>query len=145
MALSRLKSKGRKDSGSFTKIPHQITNSDNYRSLSIRAKALLLDTCARFNGINNGDFDYTLKNMKLWGWNSNDVIARAKNELLIKGWIVLTRQGGRNKCNLYALTIWPIDDCKGKLDCNSSKVALAYWKQGCNPENNIPVPDNGIG
>jgi len=135
MSKSLCKTKGRKDRGSFARMPHQITNSENYRTLSVRAKALLYDTNARYNGRNNGDFDYTLKNMKKWGWNSNDTIAKAKNELLVKGWIVLTRQGGRNKCNLYALTIWAIDECNGKLDKAATKTALAYWKQGNNPEN----------
>ena len=135
MANKRLNIKSRKESGSFSRVPHQITNSENYRSLSTKAKALFHDTNARYNGRNNGDFDYTLKTMRLWGWNSNDTITKAKNELLLKGWIVLTRQGGRNRCNLYALTIWAIDECDGKLDRPASRIALAYWKQGSNPEN----------
>ncbi|MFK5914049.1 MAG: hypothetical protein QM484_06725 [Woeseiaceae bacterium] len=128
MVKSLSKIKGRKERGSFSRMPHQITNSENYRTLSVRAKALLYDTNARYNGKNNGDFDYTLKNMKKWGWSSNDTIARAKKELLEKGWIVLTRQGGRNKCNLYALTIWAIDNCKGKLDVSATNTAPASWK-----------------
>lgn len=135
MVSKRFNAKGRKDNGSFSRVPHQVTNSENYRGLSVRAKALFHDTNARYNGRNNGDFDYTLKNMRLWGWNSNDTITRAKNELLVKGWIVLTRQGGRNLCNLYALTIWSIDECGRKLDRPASRTALAYWKQGHNPEN----------
>jgi len=144
MAQTRKKFKGRSEIGNFARMPHQVTNSENYRGLSIRARALLHDTNARYNSFNNGDFDYTLKNMRLWGWNSNDVIARAKSELLIKGWIILTRQGGRNMCSLYALTLWPINECNGKLDRSPTSVALAYWKQGCNPENNNPIPDGGI-
>ena len=126
---NRTKTKNRKEKGSFSSIPHQVTNSDNYRSLSYTATKLLLDTIARYNGKNNGDFDYTLTTMKSWGWKSNDTIARAKNELLIKGWIVLTRQGGRNKCNLYALTIHAIDYCNGKLDVKPTERASAKWKE----------------
>lgn len=124
----------RKNCGSFARMPHQITNSKNYRGLSIKAKALLFEANARYNGSNNGDIDFSLKTMNKWGWTSNDTIGKAKAELLEKGWLVLTRQGGRNKANLYALTLWAIDDCKGKLDRAATTTALAYWKQGNNPE-----------
>jgi hypothetical protein len=135
MAKKIDKTKNRNNCGSFARMPHQVTNSDNYRSLSHKAKAMLADTNARYNGSNNGDFDFTLKTMKKWGWNSNDTMSKAKTELLVKGFLVLTRQGGRNKCNLYALTIWPVDGCKGKLDRPATTIALAYWKKGFNPEN----------
>ncbi len=130
----REKVKGRKNTGSFARMPHQAINSKHYRNLSIKAQALLACANGRYFGGNNGDIDFTLKTMKKWGWSSNDTITKAKNELLEKGWLVLTRQGGRNKCNLYALTLWPIDECKGKLDRKATEVALAYWKQGHNPE-----------
>lgn len=134
MSRTRAKVKNRKDCGSFARMPHQVTDSQNYRTLSIKAKALLADANARYNGRNNGDIDFTLKTMKKWGWNSNDTISKAKTELLKKGWLVLTRQGARNKANLYALTLWSIDECKGKLDRVATTTALAYWKQGDNPE-----------
>jgi len=134
MGRKRIKVKGRSYCGSFARMPHQVTDSENYRTLSVKAKALLTDANARYNGSNNGDIDFTLKTMKKWGWNSNDTIGKAKTELLKKGWLVLTRQGSRNKANLYALTLWPIDECKGKLDRVATSTALAYWKQCDNPE-----------
>jgi len=134
MGIDRNKAKGRSNVARFARMPHQVTNSQNYRTLSIKAKALLADTNARYNGYNNGDIDFSLKTMMKWGWNSNDTITKAKNELLAKGWLVLTRQGGRNCCNLYALTLWPIDECNGKLDRTATNKALAYWKKGNNPE-----------
>jgi len=134
MTGKNINTKGRKNCGSFARMPHQVTNTENYRTLNPKAKALLQDANARYNGRNNGDIDFTLKTMKKWGWNSNDQISKAKNELLKKGFLVLTRQGGRNKANLYALTLWAIDDCKGKLDRAATTTALAYWKQGNNPE-----------
>lgn len=135
MVQSRGKIKGRKSIGSYARMPHQVTNHDNFISLSIKAKALLHDANARYNGSNNGDIDFALKTMIKRGWNSNDTISKAKNELIEKGWLVLTRQGGRNLCNLYALTLWSIDECGGKLDRAATATALAYWKQGHNPEN----------
>jgi len=118
-------------------LPHALTCSDNFNTLSPRAMKLLIQTIARYRGKNNGDFDFSLKTMKKIGWNSNDQITKAKKELMDKGWIVLTRQGGRNQCNLYAITIWAIDDCNGKLDRKPSVIALAYWKLGRNPEGEI--------
>ncbi len=134
MARNLKKANNRRRVSPFSRFDHSLTDSVHYRGLSIKAKALLLDTNARYRGKNNGDFDFTLKTMKEWGWNSNDTISKAKNELLEKGFLVLTRQGGRNCCNLYALTLWPIDECKGKLDRKPTKAALAYWKKGFNPE-----------
>jgi len=128
------KIKNRRTAPPFSRQPHHVTDSDNYRNLSDKAKSLLWDTNARYRGSNNGDFDFSLKTMQKWGRNSNDTITKAKNELLRKGWLVLTRQGGRNKCNLYALTFWSIDECNGKLDRGATKNSLDYWKQGVNPE-----------
>lgn len=130
MRSRREKAKNRKELGSFSAIPHSVTNSSNYRSLSSKAVKLLIDTIARYNGKNNGDFDYTFTNMKKWGWKSNDTIAKAKKELMQKGWIVLTKQGGLGiGPSLYALTIWPVDECNGKIDHKPTSRALGYWKK----------------
>ena len=126
--------KNRVNKGSFLAIPHELLRSENYASLSNKAVKCLLDISAQFNGSNNGDLSCTLKLMKKCGWNSNSQLDKAKKELLEKGFIVLTRQGGRNKCNLYAITWQPIDECNGKLDRPATKTALGYWKEGFNPE-----------
>ena len=54
--------------------------------------------------------------------------SKAKNELIERGFIAVSRQGGRNKCSLYAVTWQPIDDCKGKLDIGASNKPLNLWK-----------------
>jgi|TARA_B100001971_G_scaffold150400_1_gene139529 hypothetical protein len=66
--------------------------------------------------------------MRNRGWNSSDQLHKAKNELLERGLILVSRQGGRNKCSLYAVTWQPIDDCKGKLDIGASNKSLNLWK-----------------
>ncbi|RDH84484.1 MAG: hypothetical protein DIZ80_03115 [endosymbiont of Galathealinum brachiosum] len=134
MTLNRCTVKGRKKFGSFSAMPHQVTDSTNYRSLSPRAVKLLVDMNAQYRGTNNGDICITPKLMRPWGWTSNDQLHKAKNELLDKGWIVLTRQGGRNKANLYALTLWAIDECGGKLDLKPTTAPLSWWKDGFDPE-----------
>ena len=66
--------------------------------------------------------------MKLYGWTSQGFMQNALTELLALCFIEQTRQGGRNKCSLYAVTWLAIDDCKGKLDVNPTKVASNLWK-----------------
>ena len=62
------------------------------------------------------------------GWNSSDQLDKAKKELVGKDVIRVARQGGLNKCNLYALTWFPIDECKGKLDIASTTTAPVNWR-----------------
>ena len=57
-----------------------------------------------------------------------DQLAKAKKELIKQDVIHLTRQGGRNKCSLYALTWFPNDECKGKLDITSTTTAPVNWR-----------------
>ena len=115
-------------------LPHELLLSNAYISLSNKAVKCLLDISAQYRGKNNGDLSCTLKLMKKCGWNSNSQLISAKNEILEKGFIVLTRQGGRNQCNLYAITWQPIDECNGKLDRPATITPLGYWKKGFNPE-----------
>lgn len=124
----------RSSSKRFLMLPYEMLSGDAYASLSNKAVKCLVDIAGQFNGVNNGDLSCTLKLMKKLGWNSNSQITAAKNELIKKGFIVLTRQGGMNKCNLYAVTWKPIDDCNGKLDRRSGIVSLGWWKKGFNPE-----------
>ena len=115
-------------------IPHELLNSDTYISLSPIAVKCLFDIYVEYRGKNNGDLSCTIKVMKERGWKSKSQLDKARKELLEKGFIVLARQGGRNKCNLYAITWRPIDECNGKLDRKADIVSLGYWKKGFNPE-----------
>lgn len=135
MARNRTKIKGRLEKGTFFLTPHEYMKCESYRNLSAKAVKMLFETFARFNGRNNGDFDFSLKTMKIWGWSSNDTISKAKKELINMGWLVLTRQGGLGiGPNLYALTTHKIDDCEGKHDRKPTLTPLGYWKLGFNPE-----------
>ena len=134
MANKRRRTTNRKESGSFVIVPHELLLSDTYIPLSSKAVKCLFDMYVEYKGSNNGDLSCTFKLMQKRGWTSKSHLDNAKNELLEKGLIVLTRQGGRNKCNLYAITWQPIDECKGKLDRKEMSMALGYWKQGFNPE-----------
>ena len=134
MARSRVKSKGRRDKRSFIQIPHVILKCDAYAKLGAGAVKLLLDLFGQFKGYNNGDFAMAWSMMSLCGWHSKDTLYRARDQLIENGFIVQTRQGGKHQCSLYAVTWLAIDECSGKLDCQSTKAPLGYWKQGMVPK-----------
>ena len=94
----------------------------------------MIDLFAQFKGSNNGDLAAAWKLMEKRGWRSKETLHRAKRELLEKGFIVTTRQGGRHVCSLFAVTWLAIDECSGKLDVAPTRVAPGYWKLGRNPD-----------
>jgi hypothetical protein len=100
-----------------------------YNSLSHTATRLLFEFARQYNGHNNGDLCAAWKLMHVRGWRSRDTLDRAKRELLDHGLILLTRQGGRRKANLYALTWRAIDECKGKLDIGPTRVPPGDWQK----------------
>lgn len=130
----RQRVKGRRESGLFALIPHAVLNSPAYAKLKPRAAKLLLDLMAQCYGVNNGDLATAFKLMKPRGWTSRDQLEKARVELEAAGFIVQTRQGGRNKPSLFAVTWLPIGECGGKLDRAPTQTPLGYWKRGHNPE-----------
>ena len=134
MATSRRRAKGRLDSGSFVAMPHAILRSNSYAKLSAPAVKLMLDLYGQYKGSNNGDFAMAWSMMNKCGWRSKDTLYRARDELVEKGFVVQTRQGGKHQCSLYAVTWQPIDECNGKLECSPTRTALGYWKKGFVPK-----------
>ena len=128
----------RSESRSFSAKPHHIFRPNFAAGIHSPASVLshsgahLLDNLtAQYNGKNNGDLSAAPKIMKLYGWNSHGSVNNAIAELIAKGFIEQTRQGGRNQCSLYAITWYSIDECGGKLDVKPTKVPSNLWK----PEN----------
>ena len=128
MARTRLKAKGRREKGTYVGIPHSITRSREYAALPAPAVKLLIDLADQFNGFNNGDLQATWRLMERKGWRSKATLYRALNKLLERGFILVSRQGGKHKCTLFALTYLAIDDCKGKLDVAETIVPPNTWK-----------------
>lgn len=120
--------KGRKSSGSFLLIPHHILNSNEFGMLSPAAVKLLIELAKNYKGNNNGDLSAVYSCLKTRGWKSPGTLSKSIKELKQKGWIILTRQGGKNRCSLYAVSWWPIDECKGKIDYAAEVVASNLWK-----------------
>ena len=124
----RAKIKGRKSKAQFIMLLHTVYDSPNFTSLSAYARRALLDLARRYNGRNNGDLALTWKMAHKAGWKSRDTLEKSIAELVHFGMIVRTRQGGLNSPNLYALTWYAIDHCKGKLDVHDTKVPGNEWK-----------------
>jgi hypothetical protein len=128
MTPKRSRVKGRAVSGSFVMLSHRLLNTPKYCELSAKAVKLLIDVYAQYKGNNNGDFSIAWKLMVLRGWKSKQTLYAAKDELIEKGYLMLTRQGGKHQCSLYAVTWQSIDECKGKLDIPATRVAPGNWK-----------------
>jgi hypothetical protein len=107
MAFNREEIKGRRDYGRYYNVPHSITDTPAYFSLSAHAFKLWHDLHLQYNGKNNGRIDAILTRLEKRGW-KNGTLYRSLNELLKKGFIVKTRQGGigamKKTCSLYRFT-----------------------------------------
>ncbi|MCK9366802.1 MAG: hypothetical protein M0P72_06605 [Metallibacterium scheffleri] len=153
MARKRLKVLGRQEAGTFFRVPTSVLESAAYRTLSMKGKSLLLDLGAQFRGYNNGHLSPSWTLMRQWGWSSKQTLQRALEELLRAGLLEKSRQGGRNRCSLFAFTWLAID--KGTagawLDVQPTRVASGLWRRrseeiaknaSASPIVRAPCPDN---
>jgi hypothetical protein len=96
--------------GPFVALPHAVIDSQGYRSLGYAARALLVEIARQYRGDNNGRLLASRAYMLDRGWNSSDVLSRAKADLLKAGLIHETVKGRRpNKASWYACTWWKLD------------------------------------
>jgi len=118
-----------------------VIRSASYVKLTPYEQKLLIDLLAQYKGDNNGDLCAAWTIMKRRGWRSKSTLAKAITGLLKAEWIELSRQGGRNRPNLYAVTFFAVDDCKGKLDIRPTIRPKSLWRQH-EPETSVPLkPD----
>lgn len=110
----------------FIMIPNSLFDMPEYMALGFPAKALLSEFIRQYDGKNNGNlcnafYGYLQKR----GWKAEETVRKATTELIEAGLIIKSRQGGKNKCNLYALTWKKVDDCKGKqLDIKPTSTPM---------------------
>lgn len=132
--MSRRSNKPRgRGSRPFVMFYTDMLQHPSFRGLSSRAVKLLMNVTSSYTGFNNGDLAVTLTVMEPFGWKSNDQLRKALAELLHYGFLVQTRQGGRNLCSLYALGWHSIDPCKGKHDLMETHTSLDYWRNQVEP------------
>lgn len=130
MARTLDRMRGRRASGSYSKLVHAHFESDEYAELSARAVKLMVDFLCQYRGSNNGDLTAAFSIMKKRGWRSKSQLALATDELIRYGWLIVSRQSmKRREPTLYALTCFGIDPCGGKLDIAANPVPPNLWKR----------------
>ncbi|MDP1680963.1 MAG: hypothetical protein Q8L39_04225 [Burkholderiales bacterium] len=91
--------------GRYVALPHALLDSTAFMGASHMARSLLFEVMRQHDGRNNGHIHLSAKWLKARGWKSTDSIQKSKLELLDRGLIVKTREGGLNAGpDRYALT-----------------------------------------
>lgn len=124
----RARQKGR-SKASHLGIPHYIVRSPEFGSLPPWPLKLLIELAGGYNGFNNGNLSAAFSALRERGWNSPGTLSAALKYLQQTRWITRTRTGNKNRCALYAVTWWPIDECPGKhLEVGQEQSARHSWK-----------------
>ena len=106
----RKKGDSGRDSGGFVALPWTVLDCPAYTTLSHPARSLLWEIARQFVRDNNGRLLASSAYLSKRGWNSVDVITRAKRELLEAEFIFETVKGHRpNKASWYAVTWRELD------------------------------------
>ena len=136
--MARMKRQLETPSGSYSAIPHSVLDSVAFTGASYPAKALLLELVRQLNGRNNGRLQLTYKWLEARGWTSRDVIRRARNQLVERGLIVQTLEGGMNIGASQFLVTWlPVSNSIG-LDISAATYHPGAWSF----MDKLPLPKN---
>lgn len=129
MSAKKTNKPNEKPPGSYTALPHSVTDSRAFLGSSNTAKVVLFALLRQHNGRNNGHFAATLAMMSCFAnIKSNDTIGRAIEELIARRLIVRTKRGGLNAgASLYGATWLNLTDCRG-LDVTADGIDLGAWK-----------------
>jgi len=130
-ANGQRKSKDR-DGELFVAMPWVVLDSQAYQDLSYAARSLLTEFARQYKGFNNGALLASERYLSTRGWNSADVISRAKKQLLDAGFIYETVKGHRpSKASWYALTWHSLAKLPGyDYGAEANFVRSAYAKKG---------------
>lgn len=122
----------RKKNGRFVGIPYSVVSSGQFCGLTAQAVKLLVDLSHQRTGSNNGKLSPCWTLMRERGWKSSATLHKAFNELLRKGFVVVTKRGRklRGHPTLVAVTWDGIDECGVDYDegVKVSAAPLAHWR-----------------
>lgn len=111
-----------RDAGGFVALPWVVLDCPAYAQLSMHARALLLEVARQVTRDNNGWLLLSRGYMAGRGWNSVDMLTKAKRELLGAGFIFETVKGQRpNKAARYAVT-WRALDRRPGYDTGTAEA-----------------------
>lgn len=106
--------------GPFIALPHCVLESKAYRGLSHAARSLLIDVAKQYKSRNNGSLVACDKYLRPLGWTSKQTVQRSLEALVNAKLLHLTRQGGINRANWYALTWHDLDEMNEQDEQNES-------------------------
>lgn len=129
--------------GPWFALSLEMIRSRAFAELSPHAAKLFLDLCAQLgpNSLRNGDLTATPGVMRARGWTSEPTLKAAVQELLNAGLLILSRQGNKRRCSLYALTPWPLDCDLSKIDITQNAYQCADWTKGLRDRSDPPTTD----
>ena len=116
--------------GPWIAMPLDFLRSRAWCELSPHASRMLMDLCSALgpNAKGNGDLSAAPAVMAPKGWASSGTKAAALKELELAGLVAITRQGGRRRCTLYAVTLWPLDCDPGKIEVSPGAFTTLDWE-----------------
>jgi hypothetical protein len=113
--------------GPFMYFTHRMMESAAYIGLSAHAIAMLNEFAMLYNGRNNGSLIGSMAHFEKRGWNSRDMVQKARKELLDAGFLFQTVQGHRpNKASHFAVTWQPLDNPVAPLEYFDAGVPKAF-------------------
>lgn len=104
--MAKMKRQLETPTGSYSALPHSVLDSVAFTGASHPAKALLLELVRQLNGRNNGHLQLSTQWLATREWTSRDVILRARRQLVERGLILQTKQGGLNGGASQYLVTW---------------------------------------
>jgi len=116
--------------GPWIAMPLDFLRSRAWCELSPQAAKMLLDLCSALgpNAKGNGDLSAAPAVMRPKGWTSNGTKAAALQELIQAHLVLITREGGRRLCALYAVTLWPLDCDPEKINHGPGAFTTLDWE-----------------
>lgn len=138
----------RRDGSTFIALPHVVIDSPGYRRASHGARSLLIEIAARLRrkghegGLPNGGLMLDREFMATRGWRSSSTLDRARMDLIECGLIAVTRQGGKHRPTLYAVTWASLDvsERSYQLDIDPTKWSAVFRSAYLQPVKPEPKP-----
>lgn len=128
--MARRHQRGKRTIRPYRQLPVEVIRAPQFRALSGTAVKVLLYLLSQYTGSNNGNLSAVQcsETAAEIGIGSDKTLRQAITELKNKGFITVSRQGGKNRCSLYALTFFAVDDCGGILDIQATHTFTDDWK-----------------
>lgn len=106
----KLRGRGLSRGDRFVRLEFYLLNSPAWLTLSPPAKALYVEVCKRYNGVNNGTISYSVREAEAIGL-SRSAAGRAFDELQERGFLRVARESSftlkTKEARLWRLTAFP--------------------------------------